>query len=208
LHDLATNAEAQGQTTMLLRDEEKVLGYIAFKDAIREESKTAVAAMKALGATTIMLTGDHQRVADSVGADVGVDIVKAGLLPEDKVEAVKALLGQHGQVAMVGDGVNDAPALATATVGIAMGDVGSAQAMETADLVLVGDDLRQLPFAIRLARFARHIIRQNVMLSLGVKALFMVLAVMGAATLWMAILADVGMSLLVTLNGMRPLRFE
>jgi Cd2+/Zn2+-exporting ATPase len=155
-----------------------------------------------------MLTGDHQRVADSVGADVGVDIVKAGLLPEDKVEAVKALLGQHQSVAMVGDGVNDAPALATATVGIAMGDVGSAQAMETADLVLVGDDLRQLPFAIRLARFARHIIRQNVMLSLGVKALFMVLAVMGAATLWMAILADVGMSLLVTLNGMRPLRFE
>jgi Cd2+/Zn2+-exporting ATPase len=208
LHELAIDAEAQGQTTMLLRDEDRVLGYIAFKDAIREESKAAVAAVKALGATTIMLTGDHQRVAETVGVDVGVDMVKAGLLPEDKVAAVKDLLGQHGQVAMVGDGVNDAPALATATVGIAMGDVGSAQAMETADLVLVGDDLRQLPFAIRLARFARGIIGQNVMLSLGVKVLFMVLALMGAATLWMAILADVGMSLLVTLNGMRPLRFS
>lgn len=208
IHQLANDAEAQGQTTMLLRDDDKVLGYIAFSDAVREESKAVVAEVKALGGITVMLTGDHQRVAENVGANVGVDEVRSELLPADKVDAVKALLLQHKSVAMVGDGVNDAPALATATVGIAMGDVGSAQAMETADLVLVGDDLRQLPFAIKLARFARGIIRQNVLLSLAVKVAFMLLAIFGAATLWMAILADVGMSLLVTLNGMRPLRFN
>jgi len=144
----------------------------------------------------------------TIGAALGVDDVRAGLLPSDKVEAVRGLINQVGQVGMIGDGINDTPALAAATVGIAMGGAGSAQAMETADIVLMADDLTHLPYAIRLSRFARRLIRQNIILSVGMKLLFVALAIEGGASLWMAVLADVGMSLLVTLNGMRPLRMR
>ncbi len=208
LHEQINGIEAQGQTTMLLHDDERVRGYIAFSDAVRPESLQTIADLKQLGTTTIMLTGDNESVAESVGRSVGVDDIRAGLLPEDKVDAVRGLTTTYRSVAMVGDGINDAPALATATVGIAMGGAGSAQALETADLVLMSDDLCQLPFVLRLARFTRRLIAQNVAFSLAVKAAFMILAVLGLATLWMAILADVGMSLLVTLNGMRPLGFK
>lgn len=206
LHERANQAEAQGQTTVLLRDDQNVRGFIAFSDAVRPESQQAVEELKKLGTTTIMLTGDHNVVAQVVGQQVGVDEIRADMLPEEKATAVKNLLATYQRVAMVGDGVNDAPALATATVGVAMGGVGSAQALETADVVLMSDDLRQLPLVIRLARFTRRLILQNVVLSLGIKAVFLLLALSGVASLWMAILADVGMSLLVTLNGMRPLR--
>jgi len=154
----------------------------------------------------IVLTGDNATVARAIGDLVGVSDVRAGLLPADKVSAIQALLRQHGAVAMIGDGINDTPALATATVGIAMGGAGSAQALETADVALLADDLAQLPAAIRVARLARRLIRENVILSFGIKAVFIVLALMGLTSLWVAILADVGMSLLVTLNGMRPLK--
>jgi Cd2+/Zn2+-exporting ATPase len=202
------SAEAQGQTTMLLCDGDRVRGYIAVADEVRADSQRAVADLHALGLKTVMLTGDNATVARAVAERVGVSDVRAGLMPADKLGAIKALLAQHGRVAMVGDGVNDTPALAAATVGVAMGGAGSAQALETADVALMADSLHALPFAVRLSRFARRLIGQNVAISIGVKFAFMLLALAGWASLWMAVLADMGVSLLVTLNGMRPLALE
>jgi Zn2+/Cd2+-exporting ATPase len=205
---LVDAAEASGQTSMLLSDGDRVRGFISVADVPRSDSQQIIGELKSLGAATVMLTGDNQTVAQSIGRGVGVDDVRAGLLPADKVDAVQGLLSKYGSAAMVGDGVNDTPALAAATVGIAMGGAGSAQALETADIVLMADDLRQLPYAVRLSRFARQLIVQNIALSFGMKAVFMLLALLGGASLWAAILADVGMSLVVTLNGMRPLRMK
>ena len=152
-----------------------------------------------------MLTGDNATTAAAIATQAGVDEVRANLMPGDKVAAVDGLLAEHGQVAMVGDGVNDAPALARATVGIAMGAAGTDQALETADIVLMGNDLRKLPFAIQLSRRTLGVVRQNILFSLGVKAVFLALVLSGTATLWMAVFADVGTSLIVILNGMRLL---
>ena len=203
-------AEAQGHTAMLLSDGERVRGFISVADAVRPSSREAVASLKVMGGieTTVMLTGDNAAAAQAVAEAVGVDEVRANLLPQDKVDAVCALVSQHGMAAMVGDGVNDAPALAAATVGIAMGGAGAAQALETADVALMADDLTQLPYAVGLSRATNRVIAQNVVFSLGIKALFLALALMGAATLWMAVFADMGASLLVTLNGMRPLAYR
>ncbi|MBX3080409.1 MAG: cation-translocating P-type ATPase [Anaerolineae bacterium] len=206
--DLVNDAETHGQTTMLLSYGDRVRGYIGVADEVRADSRNVVRELGTLGLQTIMLTGDNAKVADAIGQEVGVSEIRANLLPEDKVDNIRTLMQAHHQVAMVGDGINDTPALATATVGIAMGGMGSAQAMETADVVLMADDLSQLPFAIRVARFARQLIRQNVILSFGLKFVFLVLALEGSTSLWAAIFADVGMSLIVTLNGMRPLRFK
>lgn len=201
--------EAAGQTTMVLRDERGVRGFLAVADQVRPGSAAAVTALKQAGVQqVVMLTGDNAATAQAIAAQAGVDEVLANLLPADKVQAVEALQTRYGSVAMVGDGVNDAPALARASVGIAMGGAGSDQALETADVVLMGDDLTLLPFAVRLSRQARHVIMQNIVLSLAIKALFLVLALFGAATLWMAVFADVGASLLVILNGMRLLRVK
>ena len=205
---LVDDAEASGNTSMLLCDGDRVRGFIAVADEARADSRRVIGNLKALGSATVMLTGDNAKVAQAIGRAVGVDDVRAGLLPADKVDAVKGLLDTYGGVAMVGDGVNDTPALAAATVGIAMGGAGSAQALETADIALMADDLKQLPFAVRLSRFARRLIVQNITLSLGMKLAFMLLAVTGGASLWAAIAADVGMSLVVTLNGMRPLKLK
>jgi Cd2+/Zn2+-exporting ATPase len=155
---------------------------------------------------TVMLTGDNEATAQAIAASAGVKDVQAELLPERKVAAIELLLDRYGAVAMVGDGVNDAPALARASVGIAMGAAGTDTALEVADVALMADDLGKLPFAVRLSRQARRIIGQNVALSLGIKGLFLVLALTGSATLWMAVFADMGASLIVTLNGMRLLR--
>ncbi len=201
-------AEALGQTTMLVCDGDKVRGYLAVADELRPESVEVVAELKKLGKEVAMLTGDNPLAATSVSQALGVDKVHASLLPEGKVEAVKQLRSQVGEVVMVGDGINDAPALAAATVGIAMGGVSSAQAMETADVVLMASDLRQLPYAFRLAGFTRRIMVQNIAFSLATKLIFIILALAGLTTMWMAVLADMGVSLLVTFNGMRPLRFE
>ncbi|MBI5667632.1 MAG: heavy metal translocating P-type ATPase [Chloroflexi bacterium] len=208
LCDLIDAAEARGQTTMLLCDGDRVRGFISVADQPRADSRDVVQELRALGLHTVMLTGDNQAVADAIAREVGVTDARANLLPADKVDAVQALQRDYGAVAMVGDGVNDTPALAAASVGVAMGGAGSAQALETADVALMADDLKQLPYAIRLSRFARGVIRQNITISLGVKLLFMLLAVAGFGSLWMAVFADMGMSLLVTLNGMRPLRVK
>lgn len=205
---LVNAAEADGQTAMLLSDGDRVRGFIAVADEVRDDSQPVMAQLKALEMRTVMLTGDNRVVAAAVAAQVGVDEYRAELMPQDKVEAVRGLLAQYQQVAMVGDGINDTPALAAATVGVAMGGAGSVQAMETADIALMADDLKQLPFAIDLSRFARRLIKANITLSLVLKLAFVLLALTGVASLWLAVLADVGMSLVVTLNGMRPLRFR
>jgi Cd2+/Zn2+-exporting ATPase len=154
----------------------------------------------------VMLTGDNEATARAIAAAAGVDQAQANLLPDQKVAAIEALLKEYEAVAMLGDGVNDAPALARATVGIAMGAAGTDTALETADVALMADDLSKLPFVVRLSRRTRVVIRQNVALSLAIKAVFFALALGGVATLWMAVFADVGASLIVTLNGMRLLR--
>jgi Cd2+/Zn2+-exporting ATPase len=150
-----------------------------------------------------MLTGDNERTARAVAAAVGIEDVRSGLLPQDKVRAVEELLARHGAVAMVGDGVNDAPALARASCGIAMGAIGSDAALETADISLMSDDLSRLPYVVRLGRATVRVIRQNIAASVLVKGLFFLLAILGTVNLWMAVASDLGVSLLVTLNGMR-----
>ena len=201
-------AEAEGKTAMLLCDGERVRGFIAVADALRSESADVIAKLRKMKKKTIMLTGDNATVANTVGGNVGLDEVRASLLPGDKQSAIDALRGEFGSVAMVGDGINDAPALAAADLGIAMGGSGSAQAMETADIVLMADDIHQLPFAIKLSAFANRLIQQNISFSLGSKLLVAVMAVFGYTPLWLAVLADMGVSLLVTLNGLRVLRFK
>jgi Cd2+/Zn2+-exporting ATPase len=155
-----------------------------------------------------MLTGDAAPVAARIAAQVGVDEVRAELLPAQKLTAIGQLLERHGSVGMVGDGINDAPALARATVGIAMGVAGSDAALETADVTLMADDLGKLPFAIGLSRAARRVVIQNIAFALAVKAVFLVATLLGVATLWMAVFADTGAALIVIANGMRLLRYR
>ena len=179
----------------------------ALGDTLRPEVPHLNVELASMGVHLAMLTGDHRKAAEAFAARSRIVTVRSELLPGQKVDALRELAAQHGAIGMVGDGINDAPALAAASVGIAMGGAGSPQALETADVALMADDLSGLPFAIRLSRFARSIIRQNIVLSFGLKAAFVVLALEGAASLWLAVAADVGMALLVTLNGMRPLRW-
>ncbi len=204
--DRADRLAAEGKTVMLVCHDEQICSVVAVADTPRPESADVVAALRELGVRTVMLTGDGRVVAASIGEQVGIDEVRAELLPEEKVTAVRELASGGRTVAMVGDGINDAPALAQAAVGIAMGGAGSDQAMETADVVLMGDDLHQLPFILRLSRRTQGTIRANIAFALGIKALVFVLAALGIATLWMAIVADVGASLAVILNGMRMRR--
>ena len=183
-----------------------LLGAIGVSDQPRREAAEAVAALKQLGIKTIvMLTGDHERAARAIGARVGVDAVRAGLLPGDKAEAVRELRSD-GKVAMIGDGINDAPALALADVGIAMGRGGADVALETADIALMRDDVRGVPEVIELAHRTVRIIRQNVTISFAIKAVALLLGVLGYVNLWVAVAADMGASLLVTFNGLRLLR--
>jgi len=155
-----------------------------------------------------MLTGDAAVVAARVADEVGVDEVRAELLPDQKLAVIDELIARHGRVGMVGDGVNDAPALARATVGIAMGAAGSDAAIETADITLMSDDLAKLPFAIGLSRATRRVIIQNIAFALVVKAVFLIATLLGVATLWMAVFADTGAALIVIANGMRLLRYR
>lgn len=201
--------QKEGKTAMIVGTAEEFMGIIAVADEVREASATAVAALKRAGVRrTVMLTGDNEDTARAIASRVGVDEFRAELLPRDKLEAIKALLQQYGKVAMVGDGINDAPALAAATVGIAMGGAGTDTALETADIALMADDLTKLSFTIRLSRAALRVIRQNIGISLAIKAAAVLAVFPEWLTLWLAILADMGASLLVTLNGMRLLRIR
>jgi Cd2+/Zn2+-exporting ATPase len=208
--DISPHAEAarqNGDTVMYVAENDKVIGYIGVQDKIREITRHALAELDKLHVRKVMLTGDHQQAAQRIADQIGsIDEVYAGLMPEDKLRAIEDLHNRHGAVAMVGDGINDAPALARADIGIAMGGGGTAQAMETADVVLMQDDLSHVPMALRMAQKSRRVIKQNIGLSLALKVAFLALAIPGIATLWMAVMADVGATLLVTLNGMRLLR--
>lgn len=208
VHGWVEKAESEGKTAMLLCDGEKVRGFIAVADTPRPAARDVVKALNAMGKGTVMLTGDNVTVARAIGKAIGLDDVRAGLLPGEKQQAVTKLQKQYGSVGMVGDGINDAPALASADLGIAMGGSGSAQAMETADIVLMADDIQKLPFAIKLSQFANRLIRQNIVFSLGSKLLVAVIALLGYAPLWLAVVADMGVSLVVTLNGLRVARVE
>jgi Cd2+/Zn2+-exporting ATPase len=208
LHEEIAQAEAQGQTVMLVSQDQSVIGFIGVADLLRQTSQEALQALKAVNPhyRIVMMTGDNLAAARRIAAGVdGLDEVRAGLMPKDKLDVVKSLIAEYGPVAMVGDGVNDAPALAAATVGIAMGGAGTAQAMDTADVVLMQDDLTRLPDLVRTSRRSHNVIWQNILFSLGIKLVFLILALPGWTTLWMAVFADMGASLLVTLNGMRVL---
>jgi Cd2+/Zn2+-exporting ATPase len=201
--------QTQGKTVMVLGTQQEVLAFIAVADTVRDSSKAVIEELHSIGVQkTIMLTGDNQATADAIGNQLGLDEVKAELLPQDKLEYIKQLRQSYPIVAMVGDGVNDAPALAASTVGIAMGSAGTDTALETADIALMADDLRKLPYTIRLSKKTLAIIKQNVTFSLGIKLLALVLIVPGWLTLWLAILADMGATLMVTLNSLRLLKVK
>jgi Cd2+/Zn2+-exporting ATPase len=207
LHARVEALEERGATPVLVELGGTALGVIGLAHEVRPGSREAVDALRREGVEhVVLLTGDLASNADAVRRAAGLDEACAELLPDDKVTHVARLRARHGAVAMVGDGVNDAPALAAADVGIAMGAAGTAVALETADVALMADDLGKLPYAVRLARAALANIRVNVAMALGLKLLFVALAVAGLATLWLAVLADTGASLLVTANSLRLLR--
>jgi Cd2+/Zn2+-exporting ATPase len=196
--------ELEGKTVVVIGTPERVEGLVAVADAIRPEARAALASLRRRGVRHIaLLTGDNEATAAAIGREAGVDEVRAGLLPEEKVAAVRELAARYGAVAMVGDGVNDAPALAAATVGIAMGVAGADAALETADIALMGDDLSAVAATLRLSRATTSVIRENIALAIAIKAVFLVLAPLGLVTLWMAVFADMGTSLAVIANGMR-----
>jgi Zn2+/Cd2+-exporting ATPase len=200
--------ESAGRTTVLLGEGPRVLAVFGLADELRPEAASAVGRLREQGLEVTMLTGDNARVAAAVAQEAGVTSWRAGLLPEDKLLAVGELRNRHGATAMVGDGVNDAPALAGADVGVAMGAAGSDIALESADLALMGDELDRLPEAVEHSRRALRIMRQNVVVSLATKAVFVALAPLGFVSLVVAVAADMGVSLLVTLNGLRLLRTQ
>ncbi len=196
-------------TAMVVAQGSNLLGYILVEDTPRADATEALQELHRINpdAHVVMLTGDHKEPAQAlVNRLKGIDEVRAELRPADKMTAVTELRQKYGQIAMIGDGINDAPALASADIGIAMGGIGTAQAMETADVVLMQDNLRLLAATVRIGQKTASVLRQNIALSLLFKGAFLILALPGLATLWMAVVADVGATLLVTLNGMRLLR--
>lgn len=204
-------AAAEGYTPVMVSAGGNYMGMITVADSLRPTSIAAIDQLKALGLRGIaMLTGDERSTAERIASEVGVTDIRAELLPEQKVAAVEALQQRYGPLAMVGDGINDTPALATASVGIAIGGAhgGTNQAMETADITLMSDDLRHLPFAIRLSRATMRTVGVNIAFSIGIKVAFLLLVLAGIGTMWMAVFADVGTALLVTLNGMRMLGYR
>ena len=198
--------EAEGKTAIVICSETTPLAVIAVADTVRETSRQAIAELHALGIRTLMLTGDNDLTAKAIAKNVGIDDARGNLLPEDKLAVINEELNKYGKVGMVGDGINDAPALAKSSIGFAMGAAGTDTALETADVALMDDDLRKIPQFIKLSIKAASILKQNITIALSIKAVFLVLAFMGTATLWMAVFADMGASLIVVFNGLRLLR--
>lgn len=195
--------EEQGKTAIVVADASGVMGVLAVADTPRATSVEALQELHALGLRTVLLTGDNAKTAAAIARTVGIDDARGNLLPEDKLAAIDELIRSQGHVGMVGDGVNDAPALAKATIGFAMGAAGTDTALETADVALMQDDLRAIPAFVRLSRRTSSILNQNITIAIGTKALFFALALGGVASLWMAVIADVGASLVVLVNGVR-----
>ena len=198
--------ERQGKSVVVLCDEQRALMLFAVADTVRQTSREAVAELHELGVRTCMLTGDNAHTAAAIAEQVGVDEARGDLLPADKLAWVEARQAQGKVVGMVGDGINDAPALAKAEIGFAMGAAGTDTAIETADVALMDDDLRKIPAFVRLSRQTHAILLQNIVLALGIKAVFLVMTLTGEATMWMAVFADMGVSLMVVFNGLRLLR--
>jgi Cd2+/Zn2+-exporting ATPase len=202
---LAVHEEA-GRTVTILANRDRVIALFAVADTIKPSSIEAISEMKALGVVPIMLTGDNAATARTVGHLAGISEIRGNLLPEDKLKAIEEFQGKYGVTAMTGDGINDAPALAKANIGFAMGAAGTHTAMEAADVVVMNDDLRRLPETIRLSKQTHIILWQNITLALGIKAVFLLMAIFDDASMWMAVFADMGASLLVVFNGLRLLK--
>ncbi|PYC46152.1 heavy metal translocating P-type ATPase [Pseudomonas soli] len=198
--------ERQGKTVVLLLDRSGPLALFAVADTVKDSSRQAIAELHELGIKTVMLTGDNPHTAQAIAAQVGIDRAEGNLLPADKLASIENLYAQGHRVGMVGDGINDAPALARAEIGFAMAAAGTDTAIETADVALMDDDLRKIPAFVRLSRQSAAILTQNIVLALGIKAIFLAITFAGMATMWMAVFADMGVSLLVVFNGLRLLR--
>ena len=198
--------ERQGKTVVLLLDRSGPLALFAVADTVKESSRQAIAELHELGIKTVMLTGDNPHTAQAIATVVGIDRAEGNLLPADKLKSIETLYAQGHRVGMVGDGINDAPALARAEIGFAMAAAGTDTAIETADVALMDDDLRKIPAFVRLSRQSAAILMQNIVLALGIKARFLAITFAGMATMWMAVFADMGVSLLVVFNGLRLLR--
>ncbi|MFL7965152.1 heavy metal translocating P-type ATPase [Pseudomonas kielensis] len=198
--------EKQGKSVVLLLDATGPLALFAVADTVKDSSREAIRQLHDLGIKTLMLTGDNAHTAEAIAAQVGMDQARGDLLPEDKLQAIEALYAQGHRVGMVGDGINDAPALARSEIGFAMAAAGTDTAIETADVALMDDDLRKIPAFIRLSRQTSSILKQNIALALVIKAIFLGVTFAGLATMWMAVFADMGVSLLVVFNGLRLLR--
>lgn len=198
--------ESQGKTVVLLFDETGPLALFAVADTVKDSSREAISQLHALGVKTVMLTGDNPHTAKAIAAQVGIDQAQGNLLPTDKLQVIEDLYAQNHRVGMVGDGINDAPALARAEIGFAMAAAGTDTAIETADVALMDDDLRKIPAFIRLSRDTSAVLKQNIALALVIKVIFLVVTFAGMATMWMAVFADMGVSLLVVFNGLRLLR--
>lgn len=201
--------QKQGKTVVVIGREDRLLGFIALRDEVRPEAKDSISALKKLGINhVVMLTGDQRYTAEAIGHEAGVSKVESELLPEQKLAQIEQLKKRKGKVAMVGDGMNDAPALAQAHLGIAMGGAGTDTALETADVVLMGDELHKLPYLIEISRKSLAIIKQNIAFALGLKVVALSLVPFGLLTLWIAIIADMGATLLVTFNSLRLLKVK
>ena len=198
--------EEAGCTVTMLASDTQVLALFAVADTIKESSREALSALHRLGVTSVMLTGDNHATAHTIAQQAGIDDARGNLLPEDKLAAIEDLQRRHGMTAMTGDGINDAPALARADIGVAMGGAGTDTAMEAADIVIMNDDLRRIPETILLSRRMHGILWQNICLALGIKSVFLLLALFGDATMWMAVFADMGASLIVVFNGLRLIK--
>jgi Cd2+/Zn2+-exporting ATPase len=209
IRSLVEAKEKEGNTTMLVQREGRFIGIITLMDVARPEARNTLLQLSKKGITKmIMLTGDNQKVAEAVAKETGITEVWGNLLPEEKLASIDKLLKNEGKVAMVGDGVNDAPAMARSTVGIAMGAAGSDVALETADIALMANDLSKLPFAIGLSRKAHRIIRQNIFISLGMVAVLIPLAISGQISMAPAVIGHEGSTILVVFNALRLLVYK